>query len=237
MKRSVVAIIGLGLLGASDYAVAVSSMPKQPNNTGATPKPVPVAAVKAAARDVPIILRGLGTVTAFNSVALRSRVEGAINKVNFREGQIVHAGDLLIQLDPRPYQAALDQAKANLARDQATLANAKTDLVRYSDLLKRNFAPEKQVTTQQTTVAQGEAAAQSDAAAVQAAQLNVDYAAVRSTSAISCRRTASRISSRSPRSSRSTWSSRCRKSTSAQSARRWPKARCRSRPSGPTTNA
>ena len=145
-----------------------------------THKPVPVLAAKATARDVPIILRGLGTVTAYNAVSLRGRVEGAITRVNFREGQSVRAGDLLIQLDPRPYQATLDQAKANLTRDQASLGNAKTDLARYADLLKRNFSPEQQVATQKTTVAQDEAAALSDQANIQAAQLNVDYAALRS---------------------------------------------------------
>jgi len=156
----------------------------------ATPKPiadprppvkaVPVLAARVQAQDVPIILRGLGTVTAFNTVALRSRVEGNITQVNFREGQTVRAGDLLIQLDPRPYQAALGQAEASLARDQAALANAKVDLGRYSDLLKRNFSPEQQVATQKTTVAQDQAAVQADQAMIQAAQLNVDYAALRS---------------------------------------------------------
>ena len=179
MKRSITVLLGVALIGAIAYAVVVETKPKSvaPH---AGPAPVPVTAATATARDVPIILRGLGTVTAFNSVALRSRVEGNITAVNFREGQVVHAGDLLIQLDPRPFQAALDQAKANLTRDQATLANAKTDLERYSNLLKRNFTPEQQVATQKTTVAQGEAAGQSDLAAIQAAQLNVDYAALRS---------------------------------------------------------
>ena len=156
-----------------------ATRPEQPA-TSPTPKPVPVLAANASAQDVPIILRGLGTVTAYNAVALRSRVEGAITQVNFKEGQSVHAGDLLIQLDPRPYQATLEQAKANLTRDQASLGNAKVDLARYADLLKRNFSPEQQVATQQTTVAQDEAAALSDQANIQAAQLNVDYAALRS---------------------------------------------------------
>jgi multidrug efflux system membrane fusion protein len=146
----------------------------------APPPPVPVMAVKAEAKDVAIILRGLGTVTAFNTVAIKSRVEGAITEINFKEGQYVHTGDLLIQLDARPFEAVLDQAKANLAKDKATLANAKVDLARYSDLLKRSFAPEQQVATQTTTVAQNEAAGQSDEAAIKAAQLNVDYAALRS---------------------------------------------------------
>ncbi len=179
MRRSYLAVVGLALLGAIAYATAVETTPK-PAASKPAPKPVPVTAATATARDVPIILRGLGTVTAFNAVAVRSRVEGSITQVNFREGQVVHAGDLLIQLDDRPFRATLDQAKANLARDEASLANAKTDLERYTNLLKRNFTPEQQVATQKTTVAQGIASGQSDMAAIQAAQLNVDYAALRS---------------------------------------------------------
>ena len=188
MKRVITVVVALAFAGGAAYVVAsrvlVSRTAAKDVSSSARsesrPKPVPVLAVAAVARDVPIILRGLGTVTAFNAVSLRSRVEGAITRVNFREGQSVRAGDLLIQLDPRPYQAALDQAKANLTRADATLANSKTDLTRYSDLLKRNFTPEQQVATQKTTVAQNEAAVQTAAAAVQAAQLNVDYAALRS---------------------------------------------------------
>ena len=161
-------------------ALSWTSASKPVAKAAVQPKPVPVLAAKATTRDVPVFLRGLGTVTAFNTVSLRSRVEGNITAVNFTEGQIVHKGDLLIQLDPRPYQASLDQAKANLARDQALLANARVDLTRYANLLKRNFTPEQQVATQQTTVAQDEALGQADQAAIEAAQLNVDYAALRS---------------------------------------------------------
>ena len=178
MRRSVLTVFSLIGFGAAALALSYAMTPKSAASPKPAQKAVPVLAAKATARDVPIILRGLGTVTAYNTVALRSRVEGNITKVNFREGQIVHKGDLLIQLDPRPYQAALDQAKANLARDQAALANARTDLTRYADLLKRNFSPEQQVATQKTTVAQDEAAGQADQAAIQAAQLNVDYAAL-----------------------------------------------------------
>ncbi len=180
MKRLLLVVVGLFGLAAAGLAVSRETA----STSAAKPHPpqnaVPVLAAKATGRDVPIILRGLGTVTAYNAVSLRSRVEGNITQVNFREGQVVHKGDLLIQLDPRPYQASLDQAKANLARDQAALANAKTDLNRYADLLKRNFSPEQQVATQKTTVTQDEAAGQADQAAIQAAQLNVDYAALRS---------------------------------------------------------
>ena len=174
------ACAGLGVVAAAVVASSWLSSSKPAAKAAPPPRPVPVLAAEATAQDVPIILRGLGTVTAYNSVALRSRVEGNITQVNFREGQAVRKGDLLIQLDPRPYQAALDQAKANLTRDQAVLANAKVDLARYANLLKRNFSPEQQVATQQTTVAQNEATGQADQAALEAAQLNVDYAALRS---------------------------------------------------------
>ncbi|MDR3462119.1 MAG: efflux RND transporter periplasmic adaptor subunit [Beijerinckiaceae bacterium] len=146
----------------------------------AAPPAVPVTAATAQKADTPVIVRGLGTVTAFATVALKSRVVGAITQLNFREGQMVRTGDLLIQLDPRPYEATLEQAQANRVKDQAALANAKVDLDRYADLLKRNFAPEQQVATQKTTVAQAEAAIAADEAAIKAAQLNVDYAALRS---------------------------------------------------------
>src|SRR5205085_11779228 len=87
--------------------------------------PVPVQAVKVEVADVPIYLVGLGTVQAFNTVTVRSRVDGEIQKIAFQEGQIVQAGDLLAQIDPRPFQAVLDQAKAKLAQDQAQLANSR----------------------------------------------------------------------------------------------------------------
>ena len=180
MRRGIVACVGLGAIATGIGALGWVTASKPVAKAAPASKPVPVLAAEAKAEDVPIILRGLGTVTAFNSVALRSRVEGNITQVNFKEGQTVRKGDLLIQLDPRPYQAALDQAKANLTRDQAVLANAKVDLTRYANLLKRNFTPEQQVATQQTTVAQDEATGRADQAAIEAAQLNVDYAALRS---------------------------------------------------------
>jgi len=141
---------------------------------------VPIKTAVAEARDVSIILRGLGRVEAFNSVAIKSRVEGHITKINFREGQTVHAGDLLIQIDPRPSQAALDQARAVLAKDRAALANAQTDLQRYGKLLTRNITPEQQYTTQKSTVAQADATLQNDQAQVEAAELNVGYASITS---------------------------------------------------------
>jgi multidrug efflux system membrane fusion protein len=144
------------------------------------PAAVPVLIASAEAKDVPVILRGLGTVQAFNNAPLKSQVGGAVTQINFKEGQDVRKGDLLIQLDPRPYQAVLDQSKAALAKDQAALANAQTDLQRYSKLLAQNFTPEQQYETQKSTVAQDQAAVANDEAAINAAQLNVDYAAIKS---------------------------------------------------------
>ena len=175
MRRRSLFILAVALaLGAGVFGLSgsMTSKPEERANTG--PRSVPVTAAEAKARDVPIILRGLGTVNAFNSVALTSRVEGNITQIDFKEGQYVHTGDLLIQLDPRAYQAALNQAKANLLRDEAALANAKIDLARYAELLKHDYAPEQQVATQQTTVSQDEAASQGAEAAIEAAQLNVD---------------------------------------------------------------
>jgi multidrug efflux system membrane fusion protein len=144
------------------------------------PAPVPVMTATATAKSMPIIIRGLGSVTAFNTVSVKSRVEGNVVNINFKEGQEVKTGDLLVQLDVRPFQATLDQANANLAKDQANLGNAQKDLIRYSDLLKRSFAPEQQVATQKATVAEDQASIESDKAMVDAAKLNVEYADIRS---------------------------------------------------------
>jgi multidrug efflux system membrane fusion protein len=103
--------------------------------TAVASNPIVVLAATATAEDVPIILRGLGAVTAFNTVDVKSRVGGNIVRINFTEGQEVKAGDLLIEIDPRPFQAVLDQANATLARDEANLKNAQVDLARYAQLL------------------------------------------------------------------------------------------------------
>ena len=100
---------------------------------------IPVSVAAAERRDVPIYLTGLGTVQAFNTVTVKTRVDGELIKVAFTEGQDVKAGDLLAQIDPRPFQAAYDQAVAKKVQDEANLANAKLDLQRFSDLATRNF--------------------------------------------------------------------------------------------------
>jgi multidrug efflux system membrane fusion protein len=182
MRKVYMVLAGLVVLAMASFAfhARTPGTGTGQNQAQTGPQAVPVLVASAEAKDVPVILRGLGTVQAFNTAPLKSQVGGAVTQINFKEGQDVHAGDLLIQLDARPYQAVLDQAKATLAKDQAALANAQTDLQRYSKLLQQNFTPEQQYATQKSTVAQDEAAGQNDEAAIKAAQLNVDYASIKS---------------------------------------------------------
>jgi multidrug efflux system membrane fusion protein len=149
--------------------------------TNRQPQAVAVLATTAEAKDFPIIVRGLGTVEAFNTVTVKSRVDGNIEKIGYQEGQYVHKGDLLVQIDPRPYQAQLEQAEANKAKDQANLENAQRDLARYAALLKTNLAvTQQQYQTQQATVAQLQATVQADQAQIDAAKLNVAYSSITS---------------------------------------------------------
>ena len=142
---------------------------------------IPVLAASAEAKDFPIIVRGIGTVEAFNTVTVKSRVDGNIVRIAFTEGQFVHAGDLLVQIDPRPYQAQLAQAEANKAKDQANLENALRDLARLEVLVRNQLAATRQqYDTQRALVAQLEAAVQSDQAQIDAAKLNIGYSTITS---------------------------------------------------------
>ena len=136
---------------------------------------VPVSTATVQKQDVPIIIRGIGTVQALQSVLVRARVDGTIDTINFSEGQDVKVGDLLATIDPRPYQAAYDQAVAKKASDVAMLSNARRDLARYADLARSDFASRQSVDTQAATVSQTTAATQADDAAIAAAKLNLDF--------------------------------------------------------------
>jgi len=158
--------IGLG-------AIATGARADDPSPAG--PPPVPVTTAVAQRQNVPVYRSGIGTVQALNSVLVRARVDGTLDSVAFTEGQEVKKGDLLAIIDPRPYQAALDQAVAKKAADQAMLANAKLDLGRYSSLARAEFASRQSVDTQQATVGQTTAAVQGDEAAIETAALNVSF--------------------------------------------------------------
>lgn len=142
--------------------------------------PVAVVAGVVTTQDVPIYLDGLGTVQAFNTVTIHSRVDGQLVRVAFAEGQDVIAGDLLAQIDPAPYQAALDQARAKKAQDEALLANARVDLQRYADLLKTDSTTQQTYDTQKALLAQLDATIQADQAAIDSARVNLDYTTIRS---------------------------------------------------------
>lgn len=147
----------------------------------AAPKPaVPVSIMTVKSGQYRIRLEGLGQVQPINTVAVRSRVDGQIEKVFFKEGEMVRQGDLLLRIDPRPFQAALDQAQAKLAQDRATLENARLDLQRYSTLADKQFASRKQLDTQAAAVASGTALTQADQAAVDNAKVQLGYTEIRS---------------------------------------------------------
>jgi membrane fusion protein, multidrug efflux system len=187
MKRvlggaAIVVAAGVGIIAYS--GPTLESNPPQIGTAAATRHAAPGVAVLAApatAENVPIILRGLGAVQAYNTVTVKSRVDGNIVKVGFVEGQYVKKGDLLFEIDPRPYQAQLEQAQANKAKDEANLANAKLILARYAALLPTHLATtQQQYDTQKAQVEQLTASVQNDQAQIDAAKLNVAYCAITS---------------------------------------------------------
>src|SRR5882672_3056438 len=143
----------------------------------ATPAPpaVPIVAGVVAQRDVPIYLAGVGTVIAYNTDVVRAQIQGQIISINFTEGQTVHAGDLLAQIDPRPYQALIDQYNGNLERDQAQFINAQANFTRYTTLGDKGWATPQLVETQQAQVGELQAAIKTDEALIDAAKVQLSY--------------------------------------------------------------
>lgn len=139
------------------------------------PMVTPVVAAKATRGDIGVYDTGLGAVTPIYTVAVKSQISGYLTKVLYQEGQIVHQGDLLAEIDERPYQVQLTQFEGALIRDQALLANAKVDLVRYQTLLKQNAVPEQQLATQQALVEQNEGVVKTDQGQIDGARLNIAY--------------------------------------------------------------
>jgi multidrug efflux system membrane fusion protein len=145
---------------------------------GAQLGPVPVVVTKVARSSIPVYLNGLGNVTAYYTVTIKSRVDGQIMKVDFNEGDSVKEGQVLVEIDPRPYQVQLELAEATLAHDQALLNNAKVDLDRYKMLLATDAIPKQQLDTQGALVAQYDATTKQDVATINNAKLQLTYAKV-----------------------------------------------------------
>ena len=135
----------------------------------------PVVAVRAVKGNIGVYFTGLGAVTPLQTVTVRSRVDGELMKVQYQEGDVVRAGDLLVEVDPRPYQAQLTQFEGQLIKDQAALDNARTDLARYETLIKENAIPEQQVATQRATVEQDTGIVKTDQGQIDAVKLNLTY--------------------------------------------------------------
>lgn len=178
-KRGSVAFVLLAIAAVAGGAyawrenAAVAAPPPRP---GASARPaVPVSVATAERRDVAVTLNGLGTVQASQTVNIHTRVDGTLQSVTFTEGQNVKAGDVLARLDPRLAEAALAQAQAAKAKDEAQLRSAQADLVRFSQLAQKDFASKQQLDQQQATVDQLKASIASDIAAIQSAQTDLDY--------------------------------------------------------------
>jgi len=172
------------VLGAGAYVVHVRSGNAQSKTTSSVPgqrprsAPVPVIATTARSSDMAVYLSGLGSVTALNTVTVHTRVDGELTKVLFQEGQRVNAGDLLAEIDPRPFQAQLTQAQGNLLRDEALLRNARVDLERYRTLVAEDSIPKQQLDTQVELVHQYEGVVETDRGQIENVKLQLIYCRV-----------------------------------------------------------
>jgi multidrug efflux system membrane fusion protein len=177
MKKKVVvpAVLLIAALAAGGlYFMHIHALDK----VAAAPAPPPAAPIVAGTvtqHDVPIYLTGVGTVIAYNTDIVRAQIQGQIISINFTEGQTVHAGDLLAQIDPRPYQALIEQYTGNLERDQAQLKNAQANLTRYTTLGDKGWATPQLIETQQAQVGELQAAIKTDQALIDAAKVQLSY--------------------------------------------------------------
>jgi multidrug efflux system membrane fusion protein len=188
MKKSIIATTGGALLAAIAVAAFVPdirgyvwpTVRAADAPTPATPAPgVPVTAGTVEAKDMPVLLYGIGTVQAYNMVTIKSRVDGQIVKVEFQEGDEIKAGDPMIRIDRRAYQAAMEIAQATKAKDEAQLSSAQADLERYAQLVGPGYQTKQSFDQQKATVAQLQAALKGDQASIDAAQVNLDYTDIR----------------------------------------------------------
>ena len=177
MRRKIVipAVLLIAVLaGGGVFASMRGFTPKKAGAPPAAPSVTVVASV-VAQHEVPIYLSGVGTVIAYNTDIVRSQIQGQLTSINFTEGQTVHTGDLLAQIDPRPYQAQIDQLTANRDRDQAQLANALANLNRYTPLEQKGFATTQLLDTQKAQVSQLQNAVKADEALIEAANVQLSY--------------------------------------------------------------
>ncbi len=181
MKSAAVLIGMLSLAAIASGGGLYAAMRPEPGKSAAATtaaaaaSAVPVVAAPVTSHDVPVYLRGVGTVIAYNTAVVRSQIQGQLVNVPFGEGQAVKAGDLLAEIDPRPYQAQLDQVSANLDRDRAQLANAIANLGRYTDLQSKGYASSQLSDTQKAQVEQLQATVKADEAMVAQAEVQLGY--------------------------------------------------------------
>ena len=177
-KKFVIPAVLLSAVAAGGLLYFTHTYPMERAAAAIAPAPppaVPIVAGVVAQHDVPIYLSGVGTVIAYNTDIVRAQIQGQITSINFTEGQAVHAGDLLAQIDPRPYQALIEQYTGNLERDQAQLTNAEANLTRYNKLGVQGWATPQLVETQKAQVGQLQAAIKTDQALIDAAKVELSF--------------------------------------------------------------
>jgi membrane fusion protein, multidrug efflux system len=174
VKRNIAIAVAV-LLAGSGFWYFKRSLTSEQAAAVPVPAPIPVVAATVTSGEVPIYLTGVGTVIAYNTDLVRSQIQGQITQITFTEGQTVKAGDLLAQIDPRPYQAEIEQLTANLARDNAQLENAQANLSRYTQLGNKGYATPQLVQTQQAQVAQLQSAVKADQAQIDEAKIQLSY--------------------------------------------------------------
>ena len=178
LKRWGIGLLAVCLLAIGAYVFFTKSGEAQPRPAKGSPGPAraaPVVAVAAKTGDIGVYLTGLGSVTPLKTVTVKSRVDGELMAVLYQEGQIVRTGDLLAQIDPRPFETQLTQAEGQLVRDQALLKNAQIDLARYRDLIKQDLIPQQQLDTQVYLVRQYEGTIKSDQGQIDNVKLQLIY--------------------------------------------------------------